>query len=107
VVQFGNRVENLAMQVHDVVGNEVGQIAIFRVVPTLLDGIQFGRIGRQPFECEPIGMIGVEVGRCRPMYRPAIPHHDRPAAAMFMELLQKPDGFIGIDVFRCDMKVQR
>lgn len=93
------------MQVVEVVGNKVGQVAILRVIPALLDGIQLWGIGRQPLELEPIGMIFIEVGRRGTMHSPAIPHQNHSPGAMFMQLLQKPNRIFGIDIFRRDLKI--
>jgi hypothetical protein len=93
------------MQMKDVVGDEIGQVAIFRVIPALFDGIQLRRIGRQPLEIKPIGMIFFEIRRRRPMHRPAIPNHDYPTTAMLVQFLQKPDGFVGIDICRRDVEI--
>ena len=74
LVLFFNGVINFGMQVFEIVGNKVGQVAVLGVIPALLDRIQFRGVRRQPLELEPIGMIFLEVGRRRTMHNPAIPH---------------------------------
>ena len=80
------RVVNIVVQVVKVVGNEVWQVVIFRVLPTLFDRIQFRRIRRKPLEGEPVGMVLGEEGRCRSMHTIAIPNQDHPATIMMMQL---------------------
>ena len=52
-----DRCGNFVVEMINILGNEVGQIGIFGVVPALLDGIEFWGIGGKPFELEPIGMM--------------------------------------------------
>lgn len=105
VVLFFDGVVNFGMQVVEVVGNKVGQVAILCMIPALLDGIQLRGIWRQPLELEPIGMTFIEVGRRRTMHNPAIPHQNHPSSAMFMQFLQKPNRMFGVDIFRCDLEI--
>jgi hypothetical protein len=105
VMEFINRVINFSVEMVDVRGNEVGQVTVLRVIPALFDRIQLRAIGRQPLELKPIGMIFVEVGCRRAMHRPAIPHQDHPTTAIIVQFFEKPDGLVGIDIFRRDLKI--
>ena len=80
------RVVNIFKQVVKIVGNEVRQVVIFRAIPTLFHGVQFRSIRREPLECEPVGMMLGEEGRCRSMHAVAIPNQDHPATMMMMQL---------------------
>jgi len=84
MVLFFDGVKDFGMQMFEIVGNKVGQVAVLGVIPALLDRIQFRGVLREPLELEPIGMIFFEVGHRRAMYRPAIPHQNYPPTAMFM-----------------------
>jgi hypothetical protein len=79
-------VVNIFKQVVEVVGNEVRQVIIFCMLPTLFHGVQFRSIRRKPLECEPAGMMLDEEGRCCSMYAVAIPNQDHAAAMMMMQL---------------------
>ena len=100
-------VVNIFIQVVKVVGNEVRQVIIFRVLPTLFDGIQFRSIRRKPLEREPVGMMLGEEGRCRSMHAIAIPNQDHPATIMMMQLPQKPNEVVGFHVFPQQLEVMR
>ena len=91
-------VVNIFIQVVKVVGNEVRQVIIFRMLPTLLDGIQFWGIRGKPLEREPVGMPLGKEGGCRAMHTIAIPNQDDPATVMMMQLPQKPNEAVGFHV---------
>ena len=96
---------NIFVQVVKVVGNEVRQIVIFRVLPTLLDGIQCRGIRGKPLEREPVGMAFGKERRCRAMNTIAIPNQDHPATIMMMQLLQKPNDAVGFPVLPQQLEV--
>ena len=95
------------IQVVKVVGNEVRQVVIFRVLPTLLDGIQLRGIRGKPLEREPVGMPLGKEGGCRAMHTIAIPNQDHPATVMMMQLPQKPNDAVGFHVFPQQLEVMR
>lgn len=79
-------VVDIIVQVVNVVRNEIRQVIIFCVPPTLFDGIQFRGVRRKPLEGEPVGMtLGKNGGRCS-MHTITIPNQDRPATIMMMQL---------------------
>jgi hypothetical protein len=91
-------VVDIFVQVVKVVGNEVRQVIIFRMLPTLLDGIQFWGIRGKPFKREPIGIpLGKEGGR-RAMHAIAIPNQGHLATIMMMQLPEKPNEAVGFHV---------
>lgn len=45
------------MKTTHVLGNEIGHVGVLRVVPTPFHGIEVGRIGRQPLEVKPTGVL--------------------------------------------------
>jgi hypothetical protein len=98
---------NFVVQVVNVVGNEVGQVVIFRAFPTLLDRIQFRRVRGKPLEGEPIGMMLREERRRRPMHRIAIPSQDHPTTIMMMQCSQEPDDVLGLGIFPQKLEVMR
>jgi len=84
MVLFFDGVKDFGMQMFEIVGNKVGQVAVLGVIPTLLDRIQFWGVLREPLELEPIGMIFLEVGSRRAVRHPAIPYQNHPPTTMFM-----------------------
>ena len=62
------------MQLPDVVGNEVGQVAVLGLVPYVLDGIEVGGVGRQPLHLEPVAARLFQATYGRTMDRPAVTH---------------------------------
>ena len=101
------RVVDIFKQVVEVVGNEVRQVIIFRVLPTLFHGVQFRSIRRKPLEGEPVGMMLAEEGRCCSMHAVAIPNQDHPATMMMMQLPQKPNEVVSVHVFAQQLEVMR
>ena len=95
------------LEVVDVVGDEVRQVGVLRVVPALLDGVQFGGIRRKRLEGKPIGMVLFEVRRRRSMHVPAIPDHDHMTAVMMVQEPKQPDQLVRIDVLRHEVEVKR
>lgn len=91
-------VVNIFIQVVKVVGNEVRQVIIFRMLPALLDGIQLRGIRGKPLEREPVGMPLGKEGGCRAMHTIAIPNQDHPATIMMMQLPEKPNEAVGFHV---------
>ena len=82
---LGDGVADGVSKVFEVVGTEVRQVRVLRVIPALLRGIQFGAIGRQEFEGEPVGVMLLEIGRHRAMHIPAVPNDDRVMTIMSMQ----------------------
>ena len=100
-------VVNIFNQVVEVVGNEVRQIIIFCVPPTLFDGIQFRGIRWKPLECEPVGMtLGKKRGCCS-MHTIAIPNQDHAVRIMMMQLPQKPNEVVGVHIFPTQLEEMR
>lgn len=62
------------MQLSDLVGDEVGQVAVLGLVPHVLDGIEFGGVGRQPLHLEPIAARLLQATYGRTVDRPAVTH---------------------------------
>lgn len=100
-------VVDIFKQVVEVVGNEVRQVVIFRAIPTLFHGVQFWSIRRKPLEGEPTGMMLREEGRCCSMHAVAIPNQDHSATIMMVQLPQKPNEVVGVDIFSQQLEVMR
>jgi hypothetical protein len=95
------------MKVVDVVRDEVRQIGVLGMVPTLLDGVQLGGIRRQRLEREPVGMVLLEVRRRRTVRAQAIPDHDHVSSIMTVQETQQPDELVRVDVLSHKVKVER
>ena len=88
---FGNGSVDGFAEVIEIVGNKVGQIRPFGVIPTLFHGVQFGRVRRQRLECKPRRMVFLKIRRRRTMHIPTVPHHDHVASIMAMQQIEQPD----------------
>lgn len=81
---------DLSRQDLEIVSGEVGQVGGGQVAPEVLDGIEFGRIGGEPFGMEPMpivrevgGGVGAAVGG------QAVPQQHDPAVHVAPETAQK------------------
>jgi len=94
------------VEVQEVIGKEVGQVAVLCVVPDMLDGIEFRRIGRQPFDVEPVGMGFGDPASGAAMHVPAVPNQDGPAMQVPSKIAQKIQHVRRSDVLLVDRKEQ-
>ena len=88
-------IENRLLQVLDVVGYEVRQAGVFRVVPYPLHGIQVRRVARQPLEVNPIALGFTQQPSRFAMHAPAIPHENDRATQMPSQLFEKRHDVFG------------
>jgi hypothetical protein len=95
------------LKVIKIVRDEVRQVGVLRVVPALLDRVQFGSIRWQGLEREPVGMVFLEVRRRGAMHVPAIPDHDHVMAVMAVQETEEPHQVVRVDVFRQQMEIER
>lgn len=107
VVLFLERFIDGIAEVIDIIGDEVGQVGVFRVAPALFDGIQLRRVGRQPLEGEPGGMVLFEVSRRFAVGGQTIPDYDDMTPITAMQEFEQPDQLLRVDVFRGKMKIKR
>jgi hypothetical protein len=80
--RIGEGLEDGAFQGGQIVGREVGEVAILGVAPDRLDGIEIGRVGRQPFDDDP-RVLGEPGGGTRRPVR-AVPVPDKGEAVRQM-----------------------
>lgn len=94
------------VEVVEIVRDEVGQVGVFGMVPALLDGVQFRRIGGQWLEGEPRRMVLLAPRRRRSMHAPPIPDEDHVATIVTVQEPQQPDQLLRVDVPRREMEVE-
>ena len=92
------RVNHRLSEIGEVVGNVVGEVAVFGAAPHSLDGIEIGGIGREPFDAQPIGLLLPQKADRFAMDVETIQHDDQLPALLAMQLPQK-----GHDVGRYDV----
>ncbi len=77
-----NRAVDMNLKLLDVLGDEVGQVGVLGAVPDLLDGIELGGVGGQPFEGKGAAVALGQPAGGRAMDVASIPHDDEvPAQA--------------------------
>ena len=67
---------------------EVGQISELGPTPQGLNGIQFGSVGRQPLDVQPVGTALAQPADCGTVSIQSIHHHDQRAAMLTMQFAQ-------------------
>jgi hypothetical protein len=77
------------VQVVYIVGNDVRQAPIFRLVPNMLDRIEVRSVCRKPFQLKPRVGTGQKLSRSGTMRRQAIPHQDDGATQVGVKLLHE------------------
>jgi len=94
-------------QLADVLGAEVGQAVLFEVTPYILNGIEFGRIGRQlggvdaSFEA-----IEVLANEAAAMDHGAIPNEQQFAGQLFLQVLKELDDLRTFDRSGMELEVE-
>ena len=79
------------MKIVHILRNEVGQIAVFGVVPNHLYRVEFGSIGRQPLDHEPVGVLRLQDSDRLAVGVQAVQHQYEPTAQVVMEHRQESD----------------
>lgn len=90
----------------DAVGDEVGQIAVFAMIPHLFGRIQVGRVTGEPLEPEPVGVMRLHVLRRGPMDGVTVPYEHDLAPKVSVHLGEEPDHIVGLNVMREKLKVE-
>ncbi len=101
-----NRLGNRFPEVQDIVGNEVGQVGVLRVVPNLFVGIKFRRIGGQPFHMDTSAKSFLESVCTRTMYGPTIHNQDDRPADPLQQASDKHFKIVRDDVVIKDVKIE-
>ena len=65
------------VQVANVAGNPVDQVAVLGLVPDSFHGIEFGRVSREPFRSEPGAAASEQVSYGRAMRREAVAYEEQ------------------------------
>src|SRR5262245_21264070 len=90
----------MLVEVVDVVRNEVGQVAIFGLVPNVFDGIKIGRIGRQPLHAQPGATLFLKAANRRAVDGPAVADQQQWPTQSVMDSANESD-----HVLRCEIMV--
>jgi hypothetical protein len=104
--RIGQGIANGLVQVMDIIGNEVGQIAILGVVPHHFHRVQVRGIGRQPLDLEPIRMSFLQQADALAMRVQPVQHDDELAPQLPVQQDQEGDHLLKADVGLKDSKVQ-
>jgi hypothetical protein len=102
---FTERLSCSCSQVFGIVGNEVGQVAPFGMVPELFDRIEFWGIGGQPFDLQPRGLLLLQQADCFAMYTPAIQYDDQRPPQLSMQHAEETDDLFGRNVVIVEVEV--
>lgn len=87
---FQFRVQSL-----EVLGNDVRQGPAFGLIPNILDRIEVGRVGWEPFDLEPRSAVFKESSGSGAVSRQAIPHQNDWTAQMLMDIANKSNEICG------------
>lgn len=90
----------------DIIGNKVGQIAIFGMIPHHFHRVQVWGIGWQPLDLEPIRMGSLEQMNGLAMRAQPVQHDDKLVPQPPVQKGQEGDHLLGADVVLMDLKVQ-
>lgn len=84
VIQF-------AVQIVDVLGNDVGQRAVLGLIPNIFHRIKVGRVRRKPFDLEPSGAAFEQSSCGGTVSRQTVPHQYDGSAQMLMDFAHEPN----------------
>jgi hypothetical protein len=104
------RLERLScrgMQVIQIRRNKVGQITILRMIPALLDWIEFGRVSWQLFELKPFRMVLLEVSGDRTMHIPSVPNKNCLPTDVPVHFGEKPGQVLRLGIVRKELEIER
>ena len=96
------RSQDFLVKMPKVFRDEIGQIHIFGSVPDLLDGVEFRRVRRKPFDVKPIPVFFLENPDRFPVGVISVEHQDEFASDMCVEGLKELNDRIGSDVSALD-----
>jgi hypothetical protein len=77
------------IEVEEVVGDEVGAVSELEVAPELFDGIEFGSVGREPFEGEPRVSFQELADGGAFVHRSVVPDDNDPAGQLLQEFAEE------------------
>lgn len=106
VPRAGQRSGNGLMKIVHILRNEVGQIAVFGVVPNPLHRVEIRSIGRQPLDLEPVGMRRLQDPDRLAVGVQAVQNRHESAAQVVMEQRQESHDLFPTHVVPMDAKIQ-
>ena len=89
-IGFQETIEGL-MQFVDIVGDDVGQIGVFGLVPHVFDGIKIRRVCWKPFYRKPLSAVRQQVPDGGAMGRQTVTHENERTSQVQVNLAQKPN----------------
>lgn len=95
---------NGVFELTHVVGYKVGQVAILGETPTGLDGVQLGRVSRQPLEINVLHPRSCDSSGGRAMYTPTIPTNNQRTSQLFPQLLDEINNLVGTNIVFVNLK---
>lgn len=87
------------VELEDVVGREVGEIAVLQVVPQVFDWVKFGSIRRKSFQPQPVIVVQHLTNGIALVHGTAIPDDGHRAAQMAKKIAEEVGCPLGIDEF--------
>ena len=97
---------NCLCQVFHSVRDKVGQVAVFAMVPNLLNRIQFRRIRRKPFHVNTITESALHPANTTAMHHPSVNHKDDPLGKMLQQVGDKRLKIVGSNIMVFNRKIQ-
>ena len=85
------------VELEDVVGREVGELAVLQVIPQVFDGVEFGSIRRESFQPQPGIVMQHLPNRVALVHGTAVPDHGHRAAQMAEKIAEEVGGPLGVD----------
>lgn len=79
------------MEFVDIIGNDVGQIAVFGLVPHVFDGIKVRGVCWKPFDRKPLNTFFQQLPDGRSMGRQTVPHENERTPQVQVNLAQEPN----------------
>ena len=93
-------------QVFGIVRDEVGQLAVFTMVPDLLVGIQFRSIRRKPLDIDSAAKPSLQLPCPAAMDHPPVDHKNDPGWKMFQQIGHKICKIRSTNIVAFDRKIQ-
>lgn len=93
-------------QVCHIVRNKVGQLAVFAMVPNLLNRIQFRRISRKPLRLNTMAESALQPANPTAMHHPAVDNQNDARGEMLQQVSDKCLKIIGTNIMALNRKIQ-
>jgi hypothetical protein len=98
-IEFGldEEVGGFVVEVVEIAGNQIGTVSVFQMAPEWFDRIEFGGVGREPFERESGELFEELANGGSFVHGAVVPNDDDVAAEMFQEVAEEGGDAGGIE----------